>query len=105
MAGSLGTRVRASWRGTVIAESDRTVVVEGNHYLPPDDVRQDCLVPSDNHSTCPWKGKASYYDVVVNVDHNPDAAWCYPTPSQAANAITGRIAFWNGLKVHAGEPG
>ena len=95
--------VRATWNGTVIAESDRTVVVEGNHYFPADDVKASVLEPSDTHTTCPWKGVASYYDVVVDGQRNADAAWYYPEPKPAAQEITRRIAFWKGVEVHVAE--
>lgn len=92
---------RAIWNGAVIAESGDTVVVEGNHYFPPEAVRKEFLHPSDHHTVCPWKGTASYYDVVVNGQVNENAAWYYPTPKDAARQITGRIAFWMGVKVEA----
>lgn len=91
--------VRATWNGAVLAESDRTVVVEGNHYFPLDDVRTDLLVPSDTHTVCPWKGTASYYSVVAGGRTNPDAAWFYPDPKDAAAEIAGRVAFWRGVAV------
>ena len=91
--------VRASWNGTVLAESDRTVVVEGNHYFPPEDVRTDLLESSDTHTTCPWKGVASYHSVVVDGERNADAAWYYPEPKEAASEIAGRVAFWHGVEV------
>ncbi len=91
--------VRAIWHDTVVAESDRTIVVEGNHYFPPDDVQKIYLTPSDTHSTCPWKGRASYYEVVVDGSRNVDAAWYYPEPSEAAGAIANYIAFWKGVEV------
>ena len=90
---------KAIWNGTVIAESDDCVVVEGNRYFPKQAVRQDCLRESRHHTVCPWKGTASYYDVVVNGAVNPNAAWYYPTPSEAAREITDRIAFWKGVTV------
>lgn len=90
---------RAVFRGTVLAEADQTVIVEGNHYFPPDAVRSEHVEPSDQHSTCPWKGVASYYDVVANGDRNPAAAWYYPEPKEAAAAIAGRVAFWRGVTV------
>jgi uncharacterized protein (DUF427 family) len=90
---------RAIWEGTLLAESDRCVMVEGNAYFPPDAVRRAYLVPSDHTSVCPWKGTALYYDVVVEGKRNPNAAWYYPTPSPAARQIEGRIAFWNGVRV------
>jgi uncharacterized protein (DUF427 family) len=91
--------MRAIWNGTVIAESDDTVVVEGNHYFPLSSVHAETLQPSDRQSVCPWKGTASYYDVVVDGDRNADAAWYYPTPKEAAQQITGRVAFWRGVEV------
>lgn len=90
---------RATWNGTVIAESDRTEVVEGNHYFPPDSVRREHLRASDTHTVCGWKGTASYYDVVVGGETNRDAAWFYPTPKDAAKQIAGWVAFWRGVRV------
>jgi uncharacterized protein (DUF427 family) len=92
---------RATWKGAVLAESDRTVVVEGNHYFPPDAVRQEFLRPSAHHTTCGWKGEASYHDIVVGDQTNPNAAWYYPTPKDAARNIAGYIAFWKGVQVEA----
>lgn len=91
--------MRAIWKDTVIAESDDTVVVEGNHYFPFDSIDLDHFRRSDSHTVCPWKGTASYYDVVVGDEVNADAAWFYPEPSEAAQQITGRVAFWRGVKV------
>ena len=90
---------KAMWNGTVIAESDRTKVVEGNQYFPPDSVRRAHLRESSTHTTCPWKGVASYYDVVVGDEVNKDAAWYYPDPKPAAHEIKGRVAFWKGIRV------
>ena len=90
---------KALWNGAVIAESDRTQVVEGNHYFPPEAVRRDHLRESATHTTCPWKGVASYYDVVVGDQVNRDAAWYYPETKEAANDIRGYIAFWRGVSV------
>lgn len=90
---------KATWEGAVLAQSDRCVVVEGNQYFPPDDVRREVLEPSDHTSVCPWKGTARYYDVVVNGKRNPNAAWYYPEPSPAAREIAGHIAFWKGVRV------
>jgi uncharacterized protein (DUF427 family) len=90
---------RATWRGAVLAESDETVRVEGNHYFPPDTVRTEHLRPSDTHTVCGWKGVASYYTVVVDGEENPDAAWFYPTPKDAAAEIRDHIAFWHGVTV------
>ena len=92
---------RASWKGTVIAESDRTIVVEGNHYFPPEAIRQNHFRPSETHTVCGWKGTASYYDVVVGGEVNKDAAWYYPTPKEAAKEIASYVAFWHGVDVSA----
>ena len=91
--------MRATWNNAVIAESSDTVVVEGNHYFPPESVKQEYLQPSDTHTTCPWKGEASYYDVVVDGETNGDAAWYYPETKPAAAEIKDRVAFWRGVKV------
>lgn len=91
--------MKAVWNGRIIAESDDTVVVEGNHYFPESSVDRALLRPSETHTTCPWKGIASYYDVVVDGKVNRDAAWYYPTPKDAARKILGRIAFWRGVEV------
>jgi uncharacterized protein (DUF427 family) len=91
--------VQATWNGTVIAQSDDTVVVEGNHYFPADAITDGALKPSDTKSTCPWKGTASYHTVVVDGQENRDAAWTYPEPKDAAKEIKGRIAFWKGVTV------
>ena len=90
---------RATWNGAVLAESDRCEIVEGNRYFPLASVRREYLRPSATHTTCPWKGIASYYDVVVNGEVNRDAAWYYPEPKEAARNITGRVAFWKGVTV------
>jgi uncharacterized protein (DUF427 family) len=90
---------KAIWNGTVLAESDRTEVVEGNQYFPPDSVRREFLRDSSTHTTCGWKGIASYYDVVVNGETNRDAAWYYPEPKDAARNITNYVAFWHGVKM------
>jgi uncharacterized protein (DUF427 family) len=90
---------RATWNGTVLAESDRCEVVEGNRYFPPDAIKREYLRPSATHSVCPWKGTASYYDVVVNGETNKDAAWYYPEPKDAARNIKDHVAFWHGVTV------
>ena len=90
---------RATWNGTVLAESDRAVVVEGNHYFPPEDVKSEFLRPSQTHTRCPWKGIASYYDVVVDDEVNPDAAWYYPETTDAAKHFEGHVSFWRGVKM------
>jgi uncharacterized protein (DUF427 family) len=89
----------ARWNGEVIADSDDTKEVEGNQYFPPESVRQEFLEPTDTTSTCPWKGTASYYTLRVNGDENPDAAWYYPSPKNAAAEIKDHVAFWNGVEV------
>ncbi len=91
--------MKAIWNDQVIAESSDTVVVEGNHYFPLESVKADVLKPSTTHSTCPWKGVASYYSLEVGGKENKDAAWFYPTPKDAAKNITGRLAFWKGVRV------
>lgn len=93
--------MRAIWKNTVIAESDDTVVVEGNHYFPAGSIRREHIRASDHQSVCPWKGTASYYDVVVDGEVNANAAWYYPTPKEAARQITDRVAFWRGVEVTA----
>jgi uncharacterized protein (DUF427 family) len=90
---------RATWNGSVLVQTHDTVIVEGNHYFPVDEVAEGVLRPSDTHTVCPWKGTASYYDVVVDGSVNRDAAWYYPEPKEAAKEITGRIAFWRGVTV------
>jgi len=94
--------MKAIWNGKVIAESNDTVVVEGNHYFPPESVDRSFLRDSTTHTTCGWKGVASYYDVVVDGETNRDAAWHYPSPKDAARQISGRIAFWKGVRVSEG---
>lgn len=91
--------MKAIWNNTVVAESDETVVVEGNHYFPLGSVGVDYLQPSETHTNCPWKGEANYYDLVVNGQTNKDAAWYYPEPKGAAAEIKDRVAFWKGVKV------
>lgn len=93
--------VKAVWNGTTIAESDRTEVVEGNHYFPLDDVRSEYLVASTHKTSCPWKGMAEYYSLSVDGAENRDAAWYYADPKPAAKNIAGRVAFWKGVKIEA----
>ena len=93
--------MKATWNGTVLADSDDTVVVEGDHYFPVAALRREHFRPSDTHTTCGWKGVASYYDVVVDGAVNKDAAWYYPDPKDAARQILDRVAFWKGVKVEA----
>jgi uncharacterized protein (DUF427 family) len=90
---------QAVWHGTVLAESDQTPKVEGNHYFPPQSLRREFLAPSATTSTCPWNGTASYYDVTVDGQVNKDAAWYYRQPSPAAAQIAGHVAFWHGVQV------
>ena len=91
--------MKALWKNAVLAESDKTVVVEGNHYFPPEAVHRQYLKPSDTHTTCPWKGQASYYHIEVDGDVNEDAAWYYPGPKDAAQNIKDHVAFWKGVAV------
>ena len=91
--------MKAFWNDELIAESNNTIVVEGNHYFPADAVNREYLIASDTTSVCPWKGIASYYSVSVNGKINADAAWYYADPKPAATEIKGRIAFWRGVRV------
>lgn len=91
--------VKAVWNGAVIAESDDTVVLEGNHYFPEASLRREYVVFSNHRSSCAWKGQAHYYSLLVGGELNPDAVWYYPEPSEAAAAIKGRVAFWKGVAV------
>lgn len=90
---------KAIWQGTVIAESDEFEVVEGNVYFPPTTIKAEFFEPSDHRSVCPWKGTASYYDVVVDGKRNESAAWFYPSAKEAAANIEGHVAFWKGVTV------
>lgn len=91
--------VHATWQGAVLATSDRTILVEGNHYFPVEDVDASALERSEHRTFCPWKGDASYFDVVVDGERNSNAAWYYPEPYEAAAAIQGYVAFWHGVEV------
>jgi uncharacterized protein (DUF427 family) len=91
--------MKATWENALLAESDKTIVVEGNHYFPPDAIKPEFFKASDTHSTCPWKGLASYYHVQVGDKVNQDAAWYYPDPKEAAKSIEKYVAFWRGVKV------
>ena len=91
--------MKATWKGAVLAESDETVVVEGNHYFPADSIKREHFRESGTHTTCHWKGEASYYDVLVGDEVNADAAWYYPAPKDAAQEIKDRVAFWRGVRV------
>jgi uncharacterized protein (DUF427 family) len=92
---------RATWNGAVLADSDETLVVEGNHYFPPMSVNEDYLAGSETQTRCHWKGTASYFDVIVDGDTNSDAAWFYPDPSDADAEIKDHVAFWRGVKVES----
>jgi len=91
--------MKAIWNNHVIAQSDATITVEGNHYFPADSIKKEFFSPSGTKTTCPWKGIASYYSLTVNGEKNTDAAWYYPEPKEAAANIKGHIAFWKGVKV------
>lgn len=91
--------MKAIWNGTVIAESDDTVVVEGNHYFPKETIKKEYFVDSNTHSVCPWKGTASYYTIQVDGQENADAAWYYPETSDLAKQIKDYVAFWKGVEV------
>ena len=91
--------VKASWKDRVIAQSDETVVIEGNHYFPPVSVDRAVLRPSDTKTTCAWKGEASYWGIEVDGDLNADAAWFYPDPKPEAEHIKDHVAFWKGVDV------
>ncbi len=93
--------MKAIWNGQTIAESDNTVVVENNHYFPKESVKAEYLSDSQTHSTCPWKGLASYYSLNVDGQTNADAAWYYPEPKSAASEIKDHVAFWKGVKIVA----
>jgi len=92
---------KATWNGTVLAESEKTIMIEGNHYFPPDAVKREYFQQTQTHTTCPWKGVASYYSIAVNGEVNTDAAWYYPVPKDAAKQIANYVAFWKGVKVEA----
>ena len=91
--------MKASWNGVVVAESDDTVVVEGNHYFPESALNRDYVTFSNHKTSCPWKGQASYYSLLVNGELNADAAWYYPDPKPEAENICGRVAFWKGVAI------
>jgi uncharacterized protein (DUF427 family) len=93
--------MKVTWNGATLAESDDTVVVEGNHYFPADSISAEFFRDSALHSTCPWKGEASYKTIVVDGEENADAAWYYPEPKEAAAEIKDRFAFWHGVEVTA----
>ena len=91
--------MKAVWNGVTLAESDDTIVIEGNHYFPPNSVHREFLEDSPTHTTCSWKGEARYYNVVIEGRGNPDAAWFYPNPKDAASQIKDYVAFWKGVEV------
>lgn len=93
--------MKAVWNNATLAASDRTIVIEGNHYFPPDAINKRFFEKSDTHTTCAWKGVASYYHVVVGGERNEDAAWYYPEPKAAASEIKDYVAFWRGVTVTA----
>lgn len=95
----MDTMAKATWEGAVLAESNKTVEIEGNQYFPPETIHREYFTASDARSVCPWKGAASYYDVEVNGKRNAGAAWFYPEPKPAAKQIKGYVAFWKGVKV------
>lgn len=94
---------KAVWNGVVLAESNKTVKVEGNHYFPPNSINRQYFKKSQKQTTCPWKGVASYYDIEVNGQTNPGAGWYYPRPSKAAANIKNHVAFWGGVKIQKSE--
>ena len=92
---------KATWNGTLLAQSDATVVIEGNHYFPPDSLKKDLFTASAHTTVCSWKGTASYYSLEVNGERNENAAWYYAEPKEAANEIKDYVAFWKGVEVEA----
>lgn len=93
--------MKATWNGVVIAQSDDLVVLEGNQYFPPSSLNRDYVTFSNHKTSCPWKGQASYYSLIVDGELNPDAAWYYADPKPQAEEIKGRVAFWKGVKIEA----
>lgn len=93
--------MKAMWNGAALAETDQTVVVEGNHYFPETSLDKQYFQPSETHTVCPWKGTASYYNIVADGATNKDAAWFYPTPKDAAKEIKDHVAFWKGVEITA----
>jgi len=91
--------LKAQWNGKIVAESNDTVKVEGNHYFPANAIKKEYFKSSEKKTSCPWKGEASYYTLVVNGKENQDAAWYYPDPKEAAENIKGRVAFWRGVVI------
>jgi uncharacterized protein (DUF427 family) len=99
MAFGVGIMSIAKWNGVILADSDRTITIEANLYFPPDSVKKEYLRETNTHSTCPWKGVATYYDVIVEGKINKEAAWLYPEPKPAAKEIMNYVAFWKGVEV------
>ncbi len=93
--------MKAVWNNQVIAESDQTIVIEGNHYFPPESIHRQWLIDSPTHTVCPWKGVASYFTLLVDGQENKDAAWVYPDPKPEAAQIKSYIAFWKGVQIEA----
>ena len=93
--------MKAIWNNAIVAASDHTIVIEGNHYFPPDSMDKEYFQQSNTHTICPWKGQASYFNIVVDGQVNKDAAWYYPDPEAAAAEIKNYVAFWRGVKVEA----
>jgi len=91
--------MKAIWNGQVLAESNETIVIENNHYFPPNTINQEFFKSTDTHTVCPWKGLASYYTIVIDGNENTDAAWYYPEPKEAAAGIKDYVAFWRGVTV------
>ena len=91
--------MKAIWNDQIIAESNETIVIENNHYFPPESIKEQFFNPSSTHTNCPWKGKASYYSLNVNGEENTDAAWYYPETSELAKQIKGYVAFWKGVTI------
>ncbi len=93
--------MKAIWNGATLAESDKTIIIEGNHYFPADSINKQYFDPSATHTTCHWKGTASYYNIVADGKTNKDAAWFYPAPKDAAKEIENYVAFWKDVEVTA----
>lgn len=91
--------MKAIWNGAILAESDKTLRLEGNHYFPPESINKEYFKPSSTSTVCPWKGEASYYNIEVNGEINEDAAWYYPSPNDAAKEIKNYVAFWRGVEI------
>jgi uncharacterized protein (DUF427 family) len=91
--------IQAKWKGVILAQSDKTIEIEGNHYFPKESINQDYFKKTNTHTTCPWKGEASYYSIEVDGETNADAAWYYANPKSLASGIKDHVAFWRGVKV------